>query len=177
MASSAALRRIAVVPSPIDRSRGLLAVGGSFVPCALGRTGIARRKREGDGATPAGTLRPVLAWWRPDRVARPVTRLPTAPIRADSGWCDDPADRSYNRPVRLPFAAGHERLWRDDRLYDLCVLLDWNLDRPVSGAGSAIFLHLAAPGVTPTAGCIAVSEPAMRRLLWLASADTYFDTG
>jgi L,D-peptidoglycan transpeptidase YkuD (ErfK/YbiS/YcfS/YnhG family) len=107
----------------------------------------------------------VAVLYRGDRVVRPATGLPLQMIRPDDGWCDDPADRAYNRQVRLPHPASHERLWRDDHLYDLVVVLDYNLARPVPGRGSAIFLHLASPGFAPTAGCIAVTEPAMRRIL------------
>lgn len=155
-----------------ERSRGRLAMGSVSAPCALGRSGMRRRKREGDGATPAGRFRLLAVLYRPDRVRRPATGLPVAAIRPDSGWCDDPADRRYNRPVRLPYPASHERLWRDDRLYDIVVVIDHNLARPIRGAGSAVFLHLAAPGFTPTAGCVALSEPAMRRLLARARPGT-----
>jgi L,D-peptidoglycan transpeptidase YkuD (ErfK/YbiS/YcfS/YnhG family) len=169
---AAALR---VRPSPVDGRRGLIRLGSGLLPCALGRGGVTRRKREGDGATPAGLLGMMLVYYRPDRVRRPVTRLPVIAIRPDAGWCDDPADRNYNRPVTLPCAASHEALWRDDRLYDLVVVLDWNLDRPVPGRGSAIFLHLAAPGFAPTAGCVAVTEPAMRRILAASGPETILD--
>ncbi|MCB1489061.1 MAG: L,D-transpeptidase family protein [Bauldia sp.] len=143
----------------------MLVAGGLTVPCALGRGGIATRKREGDGVTPAGRFALLTVLYRPDRLRRPATALPVAPIRPDSGWCDDPADRRYNRPVRLPYAASHEELWRSDHLYDLVVVLDYNLARPRRGAGSAIFFHLATPGFAPTAGCVAVTEQAMRRIL------------
>jgi L,D-peptidoglycan transpeptidase YkuD (ErfK/YbiS/YcfS/YnhG family) len=149
-------------------ARGVLVAGGMRVPCALGRAGITQDKREGDGATPAGTHGLVGVLYRPDRLCRPVTRLPVAPIRRDDGWCDDPADRRYNRPVRLPYAASHERLWRDDHLYDVLVILNYNLARPVRGRGSAIFLHLTAAGLAPTAGCVAVGVEAIRRLLAFA---------
>lgn len=142
-----------------------MAFGGLFVPCAIGAGGIRGRKREGDMATPVGRFALVSVFYRPDRLRRPQTRLPVAPLRPDSGWCDDPGDRRYNRPVRLPYAGRHERMWRDDRLYDVVVVLDYNLDHPRPGAGSAIFLHLAAPDFAPTAGCVAVTEPVMRRLL------------
>jgi L,D-peptidoglycan transpeptidase YkuD (ErfK/YbiS/YcfS/YnhG family) len=91
--------------------------------------------------------------------------LPAGPISPDLGWCDDPADRLYNRPLRLPYPARHERLWRRDRLYDVVVVLDYNLARPRRGAGSAIFLHISSPDMAPTAGCIAVAPAAMRALL------------
>jgi len=138
---------------------------GTAVPCAIGRGGVVRDKREGDGATPIGCwpLRRVL--YRPDRVARPETALPTAPIAPEDGWCDDPDHPAYNRPVRLPFEASHEALWRDDGLYDLVVVLGFNDDPPVPGAGSAIFLHVARPDFGPTAGCVALALPHLQGLL------------
>jgi len=163
------------VEAAAGATRGVVIAGGMRVPCALGRAGISRGKREGDGATPAGTHRLVGVLYRADRVLRPVTRLPVVSMRRDDGWCDDPADRRHNRPVRLPYASSHERLWRDDHLYDLLVILDYNLAQPVPGQGSAIFLHLAGPGFAPTAGCVAIDLEAMRRLLAFADDRTLLD--
>jgi L,D-peptidoglycan transpeptidase YkuD (ErfK/YbiS/YcfS/YnhG family) len=135
------------------------------VPCALGRGGISRGKREGDGATPAGRLVLRRIWYRADRVPRPRSRLPVHAIRPDDGWCDAAGDRNYNRPVRLPYPASHERLWRDDHVYDVVVELGWNERPRVQGRGSAIFLHLARPGYAPTEGCVALARADMLRLL------------
>ena len=166
MAADSTIGRLIVSSTgPIPWHGTLVAAPRMTVPCALGGSGIRQRKREGDGVTPAGRFGLVAAFYRPDRLRRPQTTLPLEPLRLDSGWCDDPGDRRYNRPVRLPCPASHERLWRDDHLYDLLVVLDYNLARPRRGAGSAIFLHLAAPGFAPTAGCVAVTDAAMRRLL------------
>jgi L,D-peptidoglycan transpeptidase YkuD (ErfK/YbiS/YcfS/YnhG family) len=165
-------RRILVATAAAGRSRGFLVAGGVGAPCALGRAGIGGRKREGDGKTPLGDCRPVAVLYRPDRLRRPKTALPVTPIRPDMGWCDDPADRNYNRQVALPFAASHEKLWREDHVYDVVVVLDYNLARPVRGAGSAIFLHLARPGFPPTEGCVAVTLAVMRRLLAGAGPET-----
>jgi L,D-peptidoglycan transpeptidase YkuD (ErfK/YbiS/YcfS/YnhG family) len=175
LAADSPLSTLRVASTGRDPSRGTLVAGGLTVPCALGRGGIHRHKREGDGVTPAGRWRLVSVFYRPDRVTRPRTSLPAAPLRPDSGWCDDPADRRYNRPVRLPYPASHERLWRDDHLYDLLVVVDHNLVHPVRGAGSAIFLHLAAPDFSPTAGCVAVTGQAMRRLLARSGPGTALD--
>jgi L,D-peptidoglycan transpeptidase YkuD (ErfK/YbiS/YcfS/YnhG family) len=87
------------------------------------------------------------------------------PIGADLGWCEVPDDRNYNRPVRIPYGASHERMKRDDRLYDACVVLDWNISTRRRGRGSAIFFHLAREGFTPTQGCVAVTARTMARLL------------
>ena len=73
------------------------------------------------------------------------------------GWCEVPDDRNYNRPVRMPYAASHERMLRADNLYDACIVLDWNIRPRRRGRGSAIFFHLARPGFTPTQGCVAVT--------------------
>jgi L,D-peptidoglycan transpeptidase YkuD (ErfK/YbiS/YcfS/YnhG family) len=157
---------ITVRPLGTQRHCGRMTAGEKVMPCALGRSGVTRAKREGDGASPAGTwpLRHVL--FRPDRLDRPVTALAAYALSPTDGWCDDPADRRYNRPVQLPYAASAEALWRDDGLYDLLVVLGYNDDPPRPGLGSAIFFHLAAPDLAPTAGCVAVQRADM---LWLLS--------
>lgn len=144
---------------------GRLTAGDIMLSCALGRSGVTEAKQEGDGASPAGIwpLRQVL--FRPDRIDRPATALRVSAISPDDGWCDDPADPLYNRPVRLPYDASAESLWRDDELYDLVVVLGYNDDPPRAGLGSAIFFHLATPEFGPTAGCVAVHRPDMVRLL------------
>lgn len=144
----------------------------TIAPCALGRGGIKTVKREGDGGTPLGAFRIVEAYYRPDRVIRPITRLALHPIVENLGWCDASTDRNYNRKVILPYPASHERLMRDDHLYDIVVVLDYNFRQRRRGAGSAIFLHLARPGYTPTEGCIAVNENVMRRFLERANRET-----
>jgi len=162
--AGAPLAEVAVVARP-RAARGILFALGLAVRCALGRSGVSAWKREGDGATPIGAFHPIALLYRADRLPRPRTRLPVTAIDPGAGWCDDPDDRAYNRPVRLPYPASHEHLWRKDSLYDLVVVLDYNLAPTIPGRGSAIFLHLAGADLAPTAGCIAVSPIAMRRLL------------
>ena len=145
--------------------RGTLRFAGMQFPCALGRSGCRARKREGDGATPIGQWRVQRVLYRPDRVRRPRTPLPVRAIRTCDGWCDAPTDRNYNRPVRLPYPASAERLWREDELYDVVVVLGYNDCPRAKGRGSAIFMHLAKPGYAPTEGCIALTRPHLLRLL------------
>lgn len=135
------------------------------VPCALGRKGRRAIKREGDGATPLGRFRLLGVLYRPDRTARPGTRLPVRAIRPAWGWCDDSDDRNYNRQVMLPYPASHERLWRDDGLYDLVVVLDYNVSARKRRAGSAIFMHVARPGLLPTEGCVALAAADLARVV------------
>jgi L,D-peptidoglycan transpeptidase YkuD (ErfK/YbiS/YcfS/YnhG family) len=134
------------------------------LPAALGRGGISAAKREGDGATPRATMRALRVFWRGDRTNRRNFRLPHQAIRPGDGWCDSPDHPRYNRLVRLPFSASHEEMHRADPLYDLVVELDWNIRPAIRRRGSAIFMHIARPDFSPTAGCIALAR---RDLLWL----------
>ena len=124
---------------------GLLRFQGGIYRCAIGKGGIRTDKREGDGATP--------------------TAVSAAPIAPDDGWCDDPGHAAYNTQIRLPHPARHEELWRADAIYDLIGVLGWNDMPVVRGRGSAIFLHLARPGFTPTEGCIALEQRDLLRVL------------
>ncbi len=146
---------------------GRLSWPGGETRAACGRSGVSATKREGDGATPAGTFPLVQAYYRPDRLAAPTTGLPLIALRPDDGWVDDPADPQYNRPVSLPYPASHEEMWRADALYDLVVLIGYNTGPPVAGRGSAIFLHVARPDFAPTAGCIAIARDALIGVLAL----------
>ena len=148
---------------------GLLVAGNLRIPCKLGRAGRRAMKREGDGATPSGLwpMRRILA--RCDSWGWVRSGLPFRFTAPDDGWCDDPADGNYNRLVKLPSRRSAEGLKRDDPLYDLVLVLGYN-DRPrVRGRGSAIFVHLARPGFTPTDGCIALSRRDLTRLLAVLS--------
>lgn len=155
---------IRVRRSPLDPRRGILAAGALRLPCALGRSGTTVFKREGDGATPVAAMALLGCYVRSGRLPGVRPALPTLRSRPDSGWCDAPTHPAYNRPVRLPFPASTETLQRADRLYDLVVVLDWNIVRRQRGKGSAIFLHIARAGYAPTEGCVAVSPADMRRL-------------
>ena len=144
---------------------GWLTFDGERHVCALGWSGVVRDKREGDGGTPVGALPLRCVYYRADRLDRPITGLPLHEIARDDGWCDDPADANYNRPVKLPYPASTESLWRDDHRYDLIVPLGWNDDPPVPGQGSAIFLHVAPPEGRPTAGCVGLPVDTLLRLI------------
>ncbi len=153
-------------------TRGVLLQSRARWPCALGRSGIGARKREGDGATPLGCYRLVAVLYRADRRARPRTGLPVRAIRAADGWCDDVCDRNYNRAVRLPYPGRSEALRRDDGVYDLVVVLSHNSRPRVRGAGSAIFIHVARAGFLPTEGCIALEAEALERIISHAGRGT-----
>jgi L,D-peptidoglycan transpeptidase YkuD (ErfK/YbiS/YcfS/YnhG family) len=124
---------------------------------AIGLPGIAVKSGEGDGITPIGAFPVREIFYRADRIPKPDTRLPLRAIEKDDGWCDAPNDPNYNRPVKLPYPASTEQMWREDHLYDLVAVLGYNDDPVVPGGGSAIFLHLARPDYSHTQGCVAVA--------------------
>jgi len=146
---------------------GRFDLDGRWTRCALGPGGVvaAGAKREGDGRTPLGDWPIRRLLYRPGRGPPPATAIPAQPLSPDDGWCDAPDDAAYNRPVKLPYPASAERLWRDDGVYDLIVILGHNDDPVVPGAGSAIFLHLARPDFSATQGCVALARPDLEALL------------
>lgn len=159
------------LPPIIVRRRAGAATGAMLCfqnlvfPAVLGRSGRTMLKREGDGSTPLGTMQLLGGFYRADRLHLPPTRLAMEPIRADMGWCDAPDHACYNSLVRLPLAASHEKMLRDDRLYDICLVLDWNISQRRRHRGSAIFWHLSHESGRPTEGCIAIAPQAMLQLL------------
>ncbi len=158
-------RSIAVRAAPGKRSEGRLALAHGVRRAALGRAGLRALKREGDGGTPLGRFPIRRVLYRADRVPRPRVPFPVRAIRGGDGWCEDPADRNYNRLVKISPRSAADRLQRADHLYDVILVLGHN-DRPrVRGKGSAIFVHLARDGLTPTAGCIALSRRDLLALL------------
>ncbi|WP_417827404.1 L,D-transpeptidase family protein [Thalassospira sp.] len=165
-------------PAPLEFSvsaEGFVHAGPHRFRCALGVNGIidADHKTEGDGKTPAGRWQLRYVMYRADRRPCPRTRLPVTTISFSDGWCDDPGHPDYNCPVRLPFDASHEKLFRDDHLYNIIVVLGHNDDPPVPGKGSAIFMHIAKPDYSGTEGCVALAEKDLETLLELAGHETF----
>ena len=159
------VKTVVVRPAPGRKSRAIVQVGPLRIPAAIGRCGRTSNKREGDGATPIASMKILSGFLRGDRLSRPKTTLPFKRIRSSMLWCDAPADPNYNRLVRAPFTPSHEEMQRKDALYDVCLVLDWNVTSRRRNAGSAIFFHLIRPGYEPTAGCVAVCRRDMLRIL------------
>src|SRR5689334_7475119 len=158
-------RTIVVRKAPGYSNRAIVQFGGLTVPAAIGRSGRTAIKREGDGATPIAAMKLLYGFTRGDRVRFLETPLPMKRTAGNMLWCDQPDDANYNRPVKAPFKPSHEEMMRSDGLYDICLVLDWNISSRRRNLGSAIFFHLIRPAYEPTAGCIAVSLPDMKRLI------------
>lgn len=159
------VKTILVRPAPGSKTRAIVQVGSLRIPAVIGGSGRTSRKREGDGATPIAAMQLLSGFLRGDRLAQPRTALPLRRIRPSMLWCDEPSHPNYNRLVRTPFRQSHEELRREDALYDICLVLDWNVTSRRRNAGSAIFFHLFDPDRPQTAGCIAVSRQNMLLIL------------
>ena len=139
------------------RPSGTVEWSGRTYQCALGRGGVSADKKERDGRTPAGSFPLRRVFYRPGRLEAPETKLPVQALEFADGWCDDPADSAYNSLIKLPYPARHEKLWREDDLYDVIVEVGYNDDPVIPGRGSAIFMHVARPDYEPTEGCVALA--------------------
>ena len=134
--------------------------------CCIGLNGLTLNKIEGDNCTPIGTWPFRRVFYRADKQDTPLTRLPLTKITKQMGWCDDPKDEeNYNKLVELPYLYSHEKLWRDDDIYDIIVELGFNDRPPIKGLGSAIFMHLMAKDGSPTAGCISLRKDDLLNLI------------
>jgi L,D-peptidoglycan transpeptidase YkuD (ErfK/YbiS/YcfS/YnhG family) len=151
---------------------GRLHAGPLVLRCALGGGGVKRDKREGDHASPAGRWHLLSGFYRSEMPLNRPVLLPMRQIRPGQGWCDDPRSGLYNRPIVAPFRQSHEKLWRADHLYDIIIVLDYNILPRRKNRGSAIFLHCARPDFKPTEGCIALRAEDFRRLLPRLSSKT-----
>ena len=151
----------------IARADGWFDLGSRRVRCALGEAGVkpALEKREGDTASPVGVWPIRRLLYRPDKGPKPATAIPSQALGLDDGWCEAPDHVDYNHQIKLPHPASHERMWRDDDLYDLVLVLGHNDNPTVRSMGSATFLHLARPGYSPTQGCVALARADIEALL------------
>ena len=133
--------------------------------CALGKAGIKKKKKEGDNITPKGTFKIIRVYYRRDKIKNITASIKKRKIKKNIGWCDDPVSNSYNKEIKLPSKFGHEKLYRKDNLYDLILVLNYNINPVIKNKGSAIFIHIAKKNYKPTAGCIALKQRDLLELL------------
>ena len=126
--------------------------------CSIGCNGLSKNKIEGDGCTPVGNFKINKILYRPDKINNYKFNLDSEIIEKKDGWCDDVNSDLYNQKIVFPFKMSAENLYRDDDLYDIVCIIDYNLKPIIKGRGSAIFLHVASDNYSPTQGCIAVKK-------------------
>ena len=126
--------------------------------CSVGYNGLSKNKTEGDGCTPVGTFKLNKIMYRPDKINDFKSNLETEIIEKRDGWCDDINSELYNQKIIFPYELSAENLYRDDDLYDLICIIDYNLNPIIKGKGSAIFLHVASSDYSPTHGCVAIKK-------------------
>ena len=159
------LEAAAAPPLNLEYRGGSLRWPGGLTRAAVGAAGVSSNKKEGDKATPAGTFPLPFGMYRPDRIQLPDTSLPMTALREAHAWVDDPNDPKYNQLVELPYPAHVEEMWLADGIYDLLVVVGYNINPTRPGAGSAIFLHIARPNFSSTEGCIAIERSVLLRLI------------
>ena len=140
--------------------------------CALGKAGIGKKKLEGDQITPKGTYKIVKIYFRKDRLKKISSKFKLIEIKKNMGWCDDPKSKKYNQLIKLPSQYSHENLYRKNSIYDLILVLNYNMNPIIKNKGSAIFIHIANKKFKNTEGCIAIEKKNLVRLVKIINKKT-----
>ena len=140
--------------------------------CALGKSGIGKKKIEGDNITPKGTFKIIKIYYRKDRITKINSAFKLIEVKKNMGWCDDPKSKKYNQLIKLPSKYRHEKLFRNDRIYDLILVLDYNMNPVIKNKGSAIFIHIAKNNYYKTEGCIALKKKNLIEIVSKIKRDT-----
>ena len=134
------------------------------VKCALGKRGIGAKRKEGDQITPRGSYKIINILYRRDKIKNLKTKLVKIVINKKMGWCDDPKSKKYNQLIKLPSKFNFEKLYRNDDIYDIIFVLNFNTNPVKKDKGSAIFVHIAKKNYLPTRGCIAIKKNDIKKL-------------
>ena len=149
----------------IINKSGVLKFKNLKFKCALGKSGIGKKIKEGDNITPKVYYKLLVLFYRSDRIPNFKTILKKRKINKKMGWCDDVNNKNYNKLIKLPCNFSNEKLYRRDNIYDLVVPINYNTNKIARGKGSAIFLHVAKKNYSPTKGCIALKKKDLILLL------------
>ena len=139
--------------------------------CSIGKNGKTSKKIEGDNKTPKGLYALGPLYYRKDRLPKLSTKLKKIEIMKNFGWCDDVKSKFYNKPIKTNINVRHEKLYRNDKKYDLLIPIKYNSKKIKKNKGSAIFLHLTS-NYKKTQGCVAIKEKDMLILLNLINKKT-----
>ena len=154
------------------KNKHILKVDNFYFNCSIGKGGLIKDKKEGDKKTPIGEFNIGYLYYRKDRIRKPTTKLRCIPIQKNMGWCDDLSNnKKYNKLVKVSKYIKHEKLYRNDKKYDLLIPIKYNFNNTILGKGSCIFIHLTK-NYKPTAGCIALKEKDFLIMLKILRKDT-----
>jgi len=135
------------------------------VKCSIGSKGIGWKKKEGDLITPKGQYKIKYILYRKDRIKKFNTKLRKIVIKKNMGWCDDSRSKRYNKLVKLPYNYRCEKLYKKENVYDIILVLNYNMNPTIKNKGSAIFIHVAKKNFKKTEGCIAVKKIDLLKIL------------
>jgi L,D-peptidoglycan transpeptidase YkuD (ErfK/YbiS/YcfS/YnhG family) len=148
----------------VKRSENLLFKDLKF-RCSLGKNGVTKNKVEGDKCTPSGIYKLKQVFYRADRIKKITTNLKKIKIKKNMGWCDDSSSKKYNHLIKIPNKFSHEKLYRKDHIYDIIVVLNYNMNPVIKKKGSAIFLHIAKKNYSKTLGCVGLKKNDLLEIL------------
>jgi L,D-peptidoglycan transpeptidase YkuD (ErfK/YbiS/YcfS/YnhG family) len=148
----------------VKRSENLLFKNLKF-RCSLGKNGVTKNKVEGDKCTPSGIYKLKQVFYRADRIKKITTNLKKIKIKKNMGWCDDSSSKKYNHLIKIPNKFSHEKLYRKDHIYDIIVVLNYNMNPVIKKKGSAIFVHIAKKNYSKTLGCIGLKKNDLLEIL------------
>ena len=153
----------------IQIKKKFLSYNNYKVKCSIGKRGINIKRKEGDLITPKGSFKVKRVFYRKDRIKKLSTKIKKTVIKKNMGWCDDPRSRNYNQLIRYPFSFKSEKLFRSDNIYDIILVLNFNMNPIKKNKGSAIFIHVAKKKYLSTKGCVAISKIELKKLIKLLS--------
>ena len=156
----------------IVRNNGYLEYKNFKFRCALGKSGIKTKIKEGDNITPKGTYKILNIYYRKDRIKKIKSSINKIKINKNMGWCDDTQSKYYNKEIKLPSKLGHEILYRKDNIYDIVCVINYNINPTLKNKGSGIFLHIAKKNYQRTKGCIALKKNHLIKLISLIKKNT-----
>ena len=146
-------------------SKKYLTYQNNKVKCAIGKRGIGKKQKEGDQITPQGTFRIKNILYRKDKINYLRSVIKKTPIKKNMGWCDDPKSKDYNKLIKYPFNYKSEKLYRSNNIYDIILVLNFNMQPIKKNKGSAIFIHVSNNKYSPTQGCIALKKKDLVKLI------------
>lgn len=146
-------------------NKNYLAYDDYKVKCALGKRGIGNKRREGDFITPKGNFKIKYILYRKDRIKRIQSKIKKIIIKKDLGWCDDPLSKDYNKLIKIPSEYNYEKLYKKDNVYDIILVLNYNMNPIVRNKGSAIFIHVTKANYKKTEGCVAIKKVHLLKII------------